>query len=812
MKVSLSWLKEYIPVDLPSQQIADKLTMAGLEVDSVESLYDYLDHVVLARVTEVKKHPNADTLSCCMVDIGEDEPVQIVCGAPNVRQGMMVACATPGAVLPGGLKIKKSKLRGEKSCGMLCSASELRLASDASGIMDLEEGSSPGTPLETALNISDTLFEIDLTPNRPDCLSVIGVAREIGAFTKPQGQVKLPEVILPGEKAGNRSIHDLASVKIVDPDLCPRYSAGMLFDVKVGPSPFWLRQKMESVGLVSVNNVVDVTNFVMLETGQPLHAFDFDNLAKGQIVVQKAGVAFDFTTLDSKAHKLDPEMLMICDGERPVALAGVMGGENSEISDATTCVLIESAYFNPISIRRTAKRTGIATDASHRFERGVDPEGTVYAMKRAVSLISEICGASIANGFIDEHPKKSEPVKVCLNTNALNTRLGTQFSCEAIGEILKSVEFKVEQSGENQLMVLVPSFRVDVVRPEDLSEEVARLWGYNNIKTSYPLVPAKGKILAPMLLLREKIRQILPGFSFYEVINYNFIHGESCDRLRLSDTDPRRSVETILNPISDQMSVLRTSLIPGLLETMKRNNSQQSESLKLFEVGKVFFATQKGELPMEKEMVGGLITGNRMEQSWFSKKTGVDFYDLKGIVEGLLKGLMISSLTFQKMDEAVCPYFEHGFGATVKVSDVVIGSFGKMAGKVLKNYGLRQDAYVFDFDLAALLELMPGFIQDIPLPRFPSLSRDMTFIVDEKICVGDILGQVKLFAQKQSLIEDYFLFDVFEGASLKPRKKSLSFRVVYRSASKTLTEKNIKKVHGQLSEAILGKFEADLPE
>jgi phenylalanyl-tRNA synthetase beta chain len=812
MKVSLSWLKEYIPVDLDPQQISEKLTMAGLEVESVEGLYDYLDHVVVARVIEVKKHPNADTLSCCMVDIGGDEPVQIVCGAPNVRQGMRVACATPGAVLPGGLKIKKSKLRGEKSCGMLCSASELRLASDASGIMDIEGEALPGISLEKALNISDTLFEIDLTPNRPDCLSVIGVAREIGAFTEPLGQVVLPEVILPEEKTGNRSIHDHAKVKIVDADLCPRYSAGMLFDVKIGPSPFWLRKKLESVGMTPVNNVVDVTNFVMLETGQPLHAFDFDNLAKGQIIVQKAGAAMDFATLDSKVHKLEPEMLMICDGERPVALAGVMGGENSEISDATSCVLIESAYFNPISIRRTAKRTGIATDASHRYERGADPEGTVYAMKRAVSLIADICGATIANGIIDEHPKKYEPVKICLDTNALNVRLGTQFSCEAIGEILRSVEFKVEQTGENQLSVFVPSFRVDVVRPEDLSEEVARLWGYNNIKTSYPLVPAKGKILAPALLLREKLRQILPGFSFYEAINYNFIHGESCDRLRLSDIDPRRSVETILNPISDQMSVLRTSLVPGLLETMRRNNSQQSDSLRLFEIGKVFFATQKGELPTECEMLGGLITGNRTEQSWFSKKTGVDFYDLKGVVEGLLADLMIPDVVFEKMDEAVCPYFERGFGAMVKSSDVVLGSLGKIAGPVLKNYGLKQDAYVFDFDLAIVLDLMPESIQDIPLPRFPSLSRDMTFIVAEKIEVGCVLGQMKLFAQKQSLIEDYSLFDVFEGAPLKQGKKSLSFRVVYRSGSKTLTDKNIKKIHGHLSETILEKFNADLPE
>ncbi len=812
MKVSLSWLKEYIPVDLDPQDISDRLTMAGLEVDSVENLYDYLDNVVVARVDALRKHPNADTLSCCMVDVGGDEPVQIVCGAPNVRQGMTVACALPGAVLPGDLKIKKSKLRGEPSRGMLCSGSELRLANDASGIMDLEEGLLPGTPLEKALAISDTVFEIDLTPNRPDCLSVIGVAREVGVFTEPMGRVKLPEVVLPQERLADTSIHDHAQVVIVDPDLCPRYSAGMLFDVKVGPSPFWLRQKLEAVGLTPINNVVDVTNFVMLETGQPLHAFDFDNLAQGKIIVQKAGSDIDFTTLDSKEHKLEPEMLMICDGERSVALAGVMGGENSEISNATTRVLIESAYFNPISIRRTAKRTGIATDASHRFERGVDPEGTLYAMKRAVFLIADICGASIATDFIDEHPRKVEPITISLCTDALNTRLGTDFSCEAIGEILRSVEFLVEQTGENQLDVLVPSFRVDVVRPEDLSEEIARLWGYNNIKTSYPLVPAKGKVLAPVLLLREKLRQILPGFSFYEAINYNFIHGESCDRLKLALTDPRRSVETILNPISDQMSVLRTSLVPGLLETMKRNNSQQSDSIRIFEIGKVFFATQKGKLPEEREMVAGLITGNRREQSWFSKKEGVDFFDLKGVVEGLLKALVIPDGQFLKIEADVCPYFERGFGAILKIADKTVGSLGKIDGDVQKNYGLKQDAYVFDLDLAMLLGVMPESILANPLPRFPSISRDMTFILDKGIEVGAILGQMKIFAEKQSLVESYFLFDVFEGKPLDEGKKSLSFRVVYRSASKTLTEKNVKKVHTHMSGVIVDKFKADLPE
>ncbi len=812
MKVSLNWLKEYVPIELDPQEISDRLTMAGLEVDSMENLYDYLDQVVVSQVREVRKHPNADTLSCCTVDVGTEAPVHIVCGAPNVRVGMYVPCALPGAVLPGDLKIKESKLRGEKSQGMLCSAAELGLGEGAAGIMDLEQGHTPGTPLTKALKISDTIFEIDLTPNRPDCLSMIGVAREAGAFTRPVARLKLPDVTLPEHRMGAMSIHDHAQVEIIDPDLCPRYSAGLIFDVIVGPSPFWLCQKLVAVGLTPINNIVDVTNFVMHETGQPLHAFDFDNVAQGKIIVKKANDDLEFKTLDSKQHTLEPDMLMICDGQRPVALAGVMGGENSEISDATTRVLIESAYFNPISIRKTAKKTGIVSDASHRFERGVDPHGTLFALKRAISLIAQISTATLARDLIDVYPFPADPLKIDLGLEALNIRLGTRFSGDAVQKILESVGFGVESSPGNRLRVHIPSFRVDVTRPEDLSEEVARLWGYNNIETSYPLVPARGKVLAPLLLLRARIRQALTGFSFYEAINYNFIHGASCDRLKLSETDPRRRVEKILNPISDQMTVLRSSLVPGLLETMRRNNAQQTDSLKVFEIGKVFFATHPGELPEEKEMLAGLITGNRSEQSWFSKKEAVDFFDLKGGVEGLLADLFIKDALFLKLQGDACPYFEKGSGALVKIGDQVVGSLGKMDAQVLKNFGLKQDAYVFEFELAVLLKLIPPSIQAQPLPRFPSVSRDMTFIVDEKVAVGAILDLLKKKAGSHDVVEEMFLFDVFQGKPLAPGKKSLSFRLVYRSATKTLTEKNIKKLHAGLSQTVVDEFQADLPE
>ncbi len=812
MKVSLSWLKEYVSVDLEPSVIAEKLTMAGLEVDAVEKIYDYLANIVVAKVENVKKHPNADRLSVCQVDAGTGELIQIVCGAPNVKKGMVVPCALPGAVLPGDKKIKKGVIRGEISCGMLCSAAELRLNTDASGIMDLEEDVIVGTSLEEALKISDTVFEIDLTPNRPDCLSYIGVAREVGAFTEPKQKVVLPDFTLPKDKISKKSIHDFAKVQISDPDLCPRYSAGLLFDVTIKPSPFWLQERLESIGLTPINNVVDITNFVMMETGQPLHAFDFDQVAKGKIIVRRAGDDAEFTTLDSKNHKLESDMLMICDGERPVGLAGVMGGENSEILDSTTRVLVDSANFNPVSIRKTAKKTNIATDASHRFERGVDPEGTVKALTRAVSLMAQLCDADIAADYIDEYPNKAVPSEIDLDIEALNSRLGTDLSREAICDILRSVEFDVEKISEVHLRVKVPFFRVDVARPEDLSEEVARLWGYNNIKTSYPLVPAKGRPLDQKIILREQLRQIMTGFSFFEIINYNFINENSCDRLNLSKTDTRRGVETILNPISDQMSVLRSSLIPGLLETMKKNISQQEDTLKLFEIGKVFFATQKGSLPDEREIFAGLITGNRSDQSWYSKKDKVDFFDLKGFIEGSLEALMIKNPVFEKIEDEFCPYYKKGYAAVVKSNNIVLGTLGKIDEKVLKNYGLKQDAFIFDFSLKALQEVLPCSFTVELMPRFPSISRDITIIVDRSIPVAAILEQFEHISKKESLIEKTFLFDAFEGEPLPEGKKSLSFRVVYRSASKTLREKNIKKLHVNISQSIVELFHADLPD
>ncbi len=812
MKVSLSWLQEYVSTGLAPHELADRLTMAGLEVEEIEELYTALDHVVVARVEQTSKHPNADRLSCCKVLVKEgEEPVPIVCGAPNVRAGMMVACALPGAVLPGDFPIKKSKIRGEVSQGMLCSAKELHLGGDTGGILDLDTDAQPGTPLRQALGLDDVCFDIGLTPNRPDCLGIIGIAREVAAFRDCRSSLTLPHADVPENVLSQESILDHISIRVEDPDLCPRYMAGMLFDVKVGPSPLWLQQRLSSVGLTPVNNVVDVTNFVMMETGQPLHAFDYQKLKGSQIVVKKAGKKISFTTLDAKEHRLEPDALMICDGERPVAIAGVMGGKNSEITEETTQVLIESAYFHPVSVRKTAKKTGIPSDASHRFERGVDEQGTKFALKRALSVLAEISQATVAKGIVDEYGKQGEPVTIDLNPDALNARLGTLLDKDIITELLESVEFQVQPSSSGLLKVCVPSFRVDVSRPEDLSEEVARLWGYDSIETTDPVMTAKGQPLSEPMLLQRKIRRILSGTSFFEAINYNFVPQSCCDDLGLSESDPCRSTVKILNPLSEQLAVLRTSLLSGLLENLKHNNARQTKNVRIFEMGKVFFDQGDGVQPIEQDMISGIMSGNREDQSWFSREISLDFFDLKGVVESLFTELGIHDVTFSKIQDDSLPYYEKGYGAYVQKDSVVLGSLGKISQAVLKRFGIRQDAYVFDLNFTSLARVLPGIVAAQPLFRFPCLERDLTLIVDANVPVGTMLSELKALAVQEATVEKIFLFDLFEGEPIAQGKKSLSFRVVYRDAEKTLTEKKVKKLHANISQKILNMFDAQLP-
>jgi phenylalanyl-tRNA synthetase beta chain len=804
MKVCLSWLKEYVPVELDAGKLADALTMAGLEVDSVADRYDYLHSVVVGRIETCVPHPKADRLKLCRVDVGS-ATLSVVCGAPNVRAGMVSGCALPGTTLPNVVVVEKGAIRGEMSEAMLCSDMELGLGPDHSGIVELSTKLTLGTPLNKALSLSDMVLEIDLTPNRPDCLSIMGIAREVAAI---QGStVTYPDM---ASEQPSDEILKLASVEIKDPDLCARYAARLVFDVSVGPSPFWLQDRLMSVGLKPINNVVDITNFVMMETGQPLHAFDFDNLQENRIVVRAAEKGEVFTTLDNKERHLTSGTLMICDGQKPVALAGVMGGLNSEVEPTTTRVLIESAVFNPGSIRKTAKKIGLNTDASHRFERGVDPKGSLRAANRAAQLIVDICGARSVDGFIDENPVPAKDRIIPLDVAAANRRLGTSLSRDEMARYLERVEFSVEAVSETLLNVIPPSYRVDVTLFEDLTEEIARLYGYNNIQTTFPVIPAEVIPLSRSLAVRHQIKQNLIAVGFMEAVNYSFISRVSCDHLNLAEDDPRRQMVEILNPISEDQSVMRTSLVPGLLETMGRNLSVQNRDLKFFELGKIFIGQGREDIqPEEVEMLTGLWTGSRVGDLWYAKEEPCDFYDLKGVVEALFRALGINSATFSALAPDSCRYTRPGHSARIMMGEEAVGIMGEVHGRTLKNYDLKQAAFLFELDVSKLSHHVCEKKSAQPIPKFPATSRDVTLIVDRGVESWSILKSVAL--AQEMLVEDIHLFDVYQGNPIPDGKKSVSFRITYRSPQKTLVDEVINPIHREISQRLITQFNATLP-
>ncbi len=803
MKVSLSWLQSYIDIQMDVEALADMLTMAGLEVDSVYDRYDFLSTVLVGRITSIAPHPKADKLQLCDVRAGEQR-FQVVCGAPNAAAGMLAPLALPGTELIDGTMLSEGKIRGEISQGMLCSGVELGLGADSSGLMVLDNSLTDGTPLNEALGLSDAVLEIDLTPNRPDCLSVLGVAREIAGH---QGRtIERPDLQLP-QTGGD--INDYTSVTIEAPSHCPRYTARLIEDLKVQPSPFWLQDRLLSVGLRPINNLVDITNFVMMETGQPLHAFDFDQLAEHRIVVRTADSGEIFTTLDEKERTMNDEVLMICDGEKAVGIGGVMGGMNSEIQDTTTRVLLESAYFDPVSIRKTAKSLGLNTDAAHRFERGVDPHGTLFALNRAAALMASLGQGRLVGGTIDVQSDLPQPKVIELKVDAANRLLGTDLDQKAMADLLTAIEFQVDDTDENTLTVTPPSFRVDVSRPEDLMEEIARCHGYNNIPTTFPHIPALSAEAHPLLRQRQRIRDHLTGIGFTETINYSFIHRDSCDRLQMPEDDPRRRQVAILNPLSEDQSVLRTTLVPGLMETMNRNLSRQSKTLKLFETGNVFIDQGKSDLPQETEMLAGLWTGDRYTPGWHSKTVACDFYDLKGVVESLLVGLKTPEAQFTQLATDQCIYTQPGASALIQIGGRRIGIMGQVSRAVLNAYDLKQSAFVFEIDISQLIEFIPDMVQAQPLPRYPSTARDTTLIVNQGLEADMLLKHIR--AMDQPLVEEIRLFDVFQGEPIAQDRKSVSLRIIYRSATQTLEDDEVNQIHKDITDQLIQQFKADLP-
>lgn len=805
MKISLNWLKKYVDFKSSPEELAESLTMAGLEVESIEYPFEYLKDVITGKIEKITPHPDADKLRICMVNTGGDENLQIVCGAPNVYEGMTGPVALPGTELPGGLKLKKSKIRGMASFGMLCSAKELDLTDDSSGIMDLDKEIKPGTPLLDALGLTDAVLEVDLTPNRADCLSMIGVAREVAAIEN--SNAKLPDAEKYSDKKNKGKITDIAAVEVKDTDLCPKYCARLIENVKIKPSPWYIQQRLLSAGLRPLNNIVDITNYIMLETGQPLHAFDFNELGGSKIVVQRAGENEKFVTLDGKERTLDSEMLMICDAQRKVAVAGVMGGENSEVTQKTTSVLLESAYFYPPSVRRTAKKIGLSTDASHRFERGIDTGSVEYAMNRAAELIEEVSEGKTIEGYLDSQTEEFKKTVITFDTDACNKRLGIELSPEESASYLESVGFKVADKTANKTEVKVPSYRVDVERPEDLSEEIARRFGYNKIKTTFPGSVSAEAENVPEFDLRLEIKDALQSLGFNEVINYSFT-GPSLLEKTLFDSSIKENSVKILNPLSEDQSLMRTDLVPEILGNIADNIAKQTFSLKLFEVGQVFFPdSDKINLSSQKEIISAAWTGSRRKSSWDEKSPDTDFFDIKGVAEAFFEKFNITP-EFVKSETAPC-YSRPGASADILINNKKAGFICEIHHTVIKNLDINQPVFVFQTYLNDILKNKQLSFLSGEIPKFPAVSRDITIITPTETATGDIINFFS--SQDENLLESVELFDVYQGKPIAENEKSLSFRLTYRSNTDTLKDKQINKVHEKLTSKLLKNFNIRFP-
>ena len=803
MRVSLNWLKEYVTIALSVDDLADLLTMSGLEVEAKEPLGRSLEEVVAARVLSVRAHPQADALWLCDVEAGRGV-VQVVCGAPNLYVGMMAPMALPGTKLPGGIEVKETRIRGEASVGMLLAEDEMGLTEDHTGVMVLPESLPPGASVAQALSLEDWALEIGLTPNRGDCACVVGIAREIAALTG--GRLRKPEIHL---KEGNRLIEALTSVTLDDPVGCPRYAAGMVCGFELKSSPFWMRYRLHVSGVRGISNVVDVTNYVLLEMGQPLHAFDYDRLKENRIVVRRAREGEVFTTLDGKTHTMNHDNLMICDGQRPVALGGVMGGLNSEIFAESKNVLIESASFDPVTVRRSSKRLGLSTEASYRFERGVDIDGAVSALRRAMMLISEIAGGEVIQGVIDNYPTPRRLKEIDLRVDKTNRFLGTELSRDTVGRYLKALELDVQPVEGNVLRVKVPAFRVDLTRDWDLMEEVARLEGYDKIPVTIPPIRPSEEKEDPEIATGVRVREIMVGLGFSEVISYSFIAPDSADLLGAEKDSPLRCSVPLLNPLTVDQSVMRTSLLPGLLDAVRTNLSYGEKDLKLFEWGRVFIRQGTDELPRERLMLSGLITGLANPKGWYREERASDFYDAKGTAEALLKALGLRALIFERGDTP--PWYLREAASLIRSADQRLGEVGQLSPEVLNRFDLKlPGVFVFEIDGIVLLEKATGEGTFEALAKFPALYRDLSVIAKRSVESARI--QDIILRAGNGLVESVTLFDLFEGGKMDPSEKALAFRICYRSRETTLDGKDINKLHESIVERIQKETGARLRE
>jgi phenylalanyl-tRNA synthetase beta chain len=795
MKASLNWLREYVDITLPVAELGERLTMSGTEVAGVDRVGGW-ENIVVGEVVAIEPHPHADRLRLATVDLDTERLIS-VCGAPNLKLGQKIPFARLGAQLldpESGerFKLKKAKIRGIASEGMICSERELGISERHEGIMVLPADAPLGLALDDYLG--DAILDLDITPNRPDCLSIIGIAREIAALTEQT--VRLPEVSY--DEVGE-PIEPKAAVEIIDPDLCPRYCASLITNVRVGPSPPWLEQRLLACGMRPINNVVDVTNYVLLEYGQPLHAFDYHKLAQSKIIVRRAREGEFIITIDGVERGLTSDMLVIADAKGAVAIAGVMGGAESEVTEETTSVLIESANFNPASLRRTSMALHLRTEASLRFEKGMSPELPLPALKRATQLMAALSGGEIAKGIIDVYPGKEEPKTISLTTRQVRRILGVDISLEQRVKVLASLGFDCQEVGDDELLVTVPYWRTDVRLSDDLVEEIARIVGYDELPTTLPSGAQPEYQPDPMRALRERVSQILVGCGMQEVITYSLTSTEVMGKaVPQSQLTPLR----VANPITAAQEYLRTTLRANLLAALAANEKHEEDSIRLFEEGKVYLP-REGDLPEERHMLAGVLSGPRLDRSWHGEGGALDFFDAKGVVETVFERLGITANFEPTEDETLSP----GKRAKIVVQGQSVGVLGELHLRVAESFDISsRSVYLFEIDLERLLPdaLEPHKYR--PIARFPVTLRDIALVIDEEIPskkANDII-------QSCPLVVGVTLFDVYTGEQVPQGKKSLAYRILYQSPDRTLTDEEVNQAQGETLERLHRELGATL--
>lgn len=795
MKVLYRWLREFVETDADAGQAAERLTMAGLEVVAVTPVVAGLSGVRVAEVEAVVPHAAGAPLRVCRVVAG-GERFAVVCGAPNVRPGLRAAFAPPGATLPGGRRIEATLIRGVLSQGMLCSEAELGLGPDGSILLELPDA-PVGADLVACLGLDDVVLEVDVTPNRPDCLSVVGLAREVAALTGGRFRAPAPRPLEAGP-----AVEGLTAVALEAPDLCPRYAARVVTGVRVGPSPAWLAQRLRAVGLRPINNVVDVTNYVMWELGQPLHAFDHARLAEGRIVVRRARAGEGLVTLDGQARTLDPTMLVIADAERAVALAGIMGGQDTEVGAATTRVLLESACFHPGSVRRTARALGLATEASYRFERGADVDEVLTALDRAAALVAELTGGLVAAGVVDVYPAPRAPRRVRLRLDRVRRVLGACPPAPRVAEILGGLGFPLE-ARDGDFHVTVPSFRRDVQEEDDLVEEVARVWGYAEIPATLPSGQLRLTRRPRHLVVEDTIRACLTAAGFQEVITLALVDPRHLPTLGLAPEDP--AVVRLQNPLAADRSVLRPTLLLGLLEAIQTNVRRQMPDLKLFELGRVFTGQGADKLPLEEPRVGLACTGARERRAWYAGRARVDVFDVKGAVEQVVEALGRGPV---EVEALAVPYLEEERAATLRVGGQPVGLLGEVHPQLLAAFDLPAAVFFAELSLDRLEAVAARRPVHRPLPRHPGVARDLAVVVAASVPAAEVARVIR--ESPIPHLRRVVLFDVYTGGQLGPGRKSLAYALWYQAEDRTLTDAEVNAMHAELVERLRAQLGAEV--